>query len=124
MTIVETRKTENRGPKTQVLAAGGLAAGLLASSCCLLPLLLVSLGIGGAWMAQLTALSPYQPIFLGAAVIALGLGLRRAYRRQDCADGSLCESPRTTLVTKVLLWLGVAVVLAVISINLVVPMIT
>ena len=48
------------------LAAGGLAA-LLASTCCLGPLVLVTLGFGGAWIGNLTALEPYRPVFLGAA---------------------------------------------------------
>jgi len=40
---------------TGTLAAGGLAA-VLASTCCLGPLVLVSLGLGGAWVANLTVL--------------------------------------------------------------------
>lgn len=123
ISIVEAKRTEQPEKKTQALAASGLVVGLLASSCCLLPLLLLSVGISGAWIAQLTALAPYQPLFLGAAVTALGLGFWRAYRRQDCAVGSLCETPAATRTTKTLLWLGVVAVLAAMSVNIIVPLI-
>ena len=45
------------------VAAGGLFGAMRAASCCIVPLLFVTLGIGGSWMSQLTALEPYQPIF-------------------------------------------------------------
>ena len=40
-------------------AAGGMLGALAASSCCILPLALFTLGISGAWIANLTALAPY-----------------------------------------------------------------
>jgi mercuric ion transport protein len=39
------------------------AAAIGASLCCVVPLVLVSLGISGAWLASLTALEPYRPLF-------------------------------------------------------------
>ena len=47
------------------LFAGGLAA-ILASACCLGPLVLIALGFSGAWIGNLTVLEPYRPIFIGA----------------------------------------------------------
>ena len=52
------------------LLAGCLAA-VLASTCCLGPLVLITLGITGAWISKLTLLEAYQPLFIGAAVAAL-----------------------------------------------------
>lgn len=52
------------------LFAGGLAA-ILASTCCLGPLILVALGFSGAWIRNLTALEPYRPIFIGVALVAM-----------------------------------------------------
>ena len=66
-----TETQEGRG----ALFAGGLAA-ILASTCCLGPLVLVALGFSGAWIGNLTALEPYKPIF---AVIALGFIAAGAY---------------------------------------------
>jgi mercuric ion transport protein len=53
------------------LFTGGLSA-ILASTCCLGPLVLVTLGFSGAWIGNLTVLEPYRPIFIGAAFIARG----------------------------------------------------
>ena len=67
------------------LAAGGLAA-TLASACCLGPLVLLSLGIGGAWIANLTALEPYRPLFIGLALLALFFAGRRIFRPTPSAS--------------------------------------
>ena len=37
----------------------GVLAGIGASVCCVGPLVLLALGIGGAWIGNLTALEPY-----------------------------------------------------------------
>ena len=42
------------------LATGGILGALLASSCCIVPLVLISLGVSGAWIGNLTALEPYK----------------------------------------------------------------
>lgn len=95
---------------TPALAAGSLATGLLASACCILPLVLVTIGAGGSWVAQLTALSPYQPFFLGAAALSTGYGFWRAYRQpQACAPGSLCANPAAGRTTKAILWIGAVI---------------
>ena len=66
--------SENSGDKTGLgaLLAGGMAA-LLASTCCLGPLVLIMLGFSGAWISKLTVLEPYQTIFIGAALVLLAL---------------------------------------------------
>ncbi len=51
-----------------LLAAGGILAALGASSCCILPLVLFGLGASGAWIGNLTAMAPYQPVFVAVAV--------------------------------------------------------
>lgn len=122
MTFSSAEAPSDSQAVTGGFAAGGLAAGLLAMSCCILPLVLVSLGIGGAWMSYLTALSPYQPYFLGAGAISIGAGLWRAYRKpKACAPGSLCAKPSTGRITKSLLWIGVALAVSAASVNLLAP---
>ena len=75
------------------LAAGGVAA-LLAGACCLGPLVLVSLGVTGAWLAYLPRLEPYRPVFLGAAALALAFAWRRIYRpAAQCKPGEVCALP-------------------------------
>jgi hypothetical protein len=62
-------------PRAQtVMAMGGILGALAASSCCILPLTLFSLGISGAWMANFTRLAPYQPYFIAATLVVLGTG--------------------------------------------------
>lgn len=121
MAIPEITTSTEVKSRTGLFAAGGLVSGILASSCCVLPLLFVSLGIGGAWIGQLTALSPYQPYFLGAALALLGAGFWRAYRRKPevCLPGSLCAKPQSGPVIKSILWIGAVFVFASLAINLV-----
>jgi len=95
---------------TGTLAAGGLAA-VLASTCCLGPLVLVSLGLGGAWVSNLTVLEPFRPWFLGAALIALFFAWRRIYRPAvACKPGEVCAVPATRRAYKVIFWVVVALV--------------
>lgn len=92
------------------LATGGLAA-LLASTCCLGPLLLIALGFSGAWIGNLTALEPYRPIFLGAALVALFFAYRRIFRPQeDCKPDELCAIPQVRTGYKIIFWVVVALV--------------
>src|SRR5258708_32497971 len=48
--------------KSAPIAVGGIAA-LLAGACCVGPLVLVSLGIGGAWVAHFPVLGPVSTVF-------------------------------------------------------------
>lgn len=102
-------KTADRKSAT-ALFAGGLAA-ILASTCCLGPLLLVSLGISGAWIGNLTVLEPYRPIFIGMALIALFLAARSIFRPAHvCQPGEACAIPGTRRVYKVMFWVCAALV--------------
>jgi mercuric ion transport protein len=98
------------------LASGGLIGAGLASSCCILPLALFSLGIGGAWVGNLTVLAPYQPIFVVLSLGFLGGGFWRVYRRPAIAcapqleGGETCATPQSNRVTKVALWLATVLV--------------
>ncbi len=81
---------------------GGLAA-ILASTCCLGPLLLVVLGLSGAWIGNLTRLEPYRPFFIGAAVVALFFAGRRIFQpAHACEPGEVCAVPSTRRIYKIL----------------------
>ena len=93
------------------LALGALAA-LLASACCLGPLVLVLLGVSGAWISNLTRLEPYRPVFLGAALIALFFAWRRIFRPAwPCTPGEVCAIPRVRSTYKVIFWCVAALIL-------------
>jgi mercuric ion transport protein len=86
------------------LIAGGLAA-VLASTCCLGPLVLVMLGFSGAWISNLTVLEPYRPIFIGAALVALFFAYRRIFRPvQACKPGEVCAIPQVKATYKMIFW--------------------
>lgn len=104
------------------LALGGLAA-ILASTCCLGPLLLVSLGVSGAWIGNLTVLEPYRPFFIGAALLALAFAYRRMFRPlQACKPGELCALPRVRATYKVIFWVVVVLVLVALLFPYVLPL--
>lgn len=93
------------------LVAGGVAA-VLASACCMGPLVLLAVGIGGAWIASLTALEPYRPIFVGLAVLALIFAGRRIFRPPEaCQAGEVCAVPKVRMAYKLAFWLIAALVL-------------
>src|SRR3546814_15444786 len=86
-----------------LFATGGVIGAILASTCCIAPLLLLTLGISGAWIGTLTAFEPYKPYFAAVAVIFIGLGFRQgSFKAQRaCVDGSYCPRPESsTIITK------------------------
>ena len=111
--------------RSGLLAMGGILGAIAASSCCILPLGFFSMGIGGAWMSNLTALAPYQPIFVSITFGFLGAGFWRVYRKpkaaEGCADRSCCASPTSNRVLKIALWSATALVLAVLAFPFVAP---
>ncbi|MDW7749090.1 mercuric ion transporter MerT [Halomonas sp.] len=107
-----------RGP----LAAGGVAA-LLASACCLGPLLLITLGVSGAWIGNLTALEPYRPLFIAIALVAMGFAWRRIFRPAAiCQPGEVCALPHVRTAYKSLFWLVSVLVLIALAFPYVLPL--
>ena len=103
------------------LVTGGLAA-ILASTCCLGPLVLVALGFSGAWIGDLTVLEPYRPIFIGAALVALFFAGRRIFRpAQACAPGEVCAVPQVRTTYKIIFWVVAALVLVALAFPYVLP---
>ena len=104
------------------LYTGGLAA-ILASTCCLGPLLLITLGFSGAWIGNLTALEPYRPVFIGGALVALLFAGRRVFRpAQACAPGEVCAIPQVRTTYKVIFWVVVAFLLIALGFPYVLPL--
>ena len=96
---------------------------VLASTCCLGPLVLVTLGVSGAWIGNLTALEPYRPLFLGAALIALFFAYRRIFRPvQVCRPGEVCAVPQMRRAHKVVFWIVAALVLVALAFPYVLPL--
>lgn len=89
-------------------AAGGIVGAVLTSACCIVPLVLLTLGVSGAWIGNLTALAPYKPVFVVVTLAFLGLGFWHVYfrSRSECVEGSYCGRPLSSIITKSALWLA------------------
>lgn len=86
------------------LLAGTLAA-IGASACCVGPLVLLALGIGGAWVGRLTALEPYSPVFTVLTLVFLGLAYRNLYfRPRVCLPGEACTNDLVIKRQRLLFW--------------------
>ncbi len=111
-TKAENQENNSQGQE-RLLAAGGIIGAIIASSCCIVPLVLLTLGVSGAWIGSLTALEPYKPYFLTVTAILLGAGFWHVYFKTNkaCADGSYCARPRSGRITQVALWLATGLAL-------------
>ena len=106
------------------MAAGGILGALAASSCCILPLVLFSVGVSGAWIGNFTQLAPYQPYFIAATIACLGYGYWLVYRssKVGCAKGEACAQPISNRLVKLALLLATVLVVAAIGFDLLVPL--
>lgn len=87
------------------LLAGVLAA-IGASVCCVGPLVLLGLGVGGAWIGSLTTLEPVRPLLVGATLLLLALAFRQLYLVPAvCEPGAACADPRTIRRQRAIYWL-------------------
>lgn len=113
---------QQRGRET-VAAAGGLLGAIAASSCCVLPLVLFSVGVTGAWMGNLVALQPYQPLFIAATLGFLGYGYYLAFWRtkRACAADGGCARPAPRRLVKTTLIVATVLVTAAVAYPFVAP---
>lgn len=116
--------TSQKQAKGRMAATGSLLGALLASSCCIGPLLLVSLGVTGAWIGNLTALETYQPAFMLLAIASLVFGFWQVYfkPRQECNAVDDCANPFSTLLVKTVLWISTALIAAALTITFWAPL--
>lgn len=117
-------KADTDGMSRATLAGGFLAA-ILASLCCLGPLVLVTVGVSGAWISNLTLLEPYRPASIGVALVFMALAWRRIYRAPAaavCEPGTLCALPQTNRTYRVMFWIVSALVLVALVFPYVAPL--
>jgi len=115
---------ESEVRRQRLVAAGGILGALAASSCCILPLILFSLGIGGAWIGNLTVLAPYQPFFVAGTTGVLGYGFYLVYwkPRRACADDAACARPVSSRLVQIALWTATVLVASAFAFNYVAPL--
>lgn len=107
--------------KGSLLAA--VAAGIGASVCCVGPLVLLALGISGAWIGNLTAVEPYRPFFIGLTLLFLGLAFRKLYVvPQSCEPGGSCLEPGVRKRQRLTFWVVAPLLLGLLMAPRVVPL--
>lgn len=109
-----------RGSGAVLLTAGGLVAAFSVASCCGLPFILATLGLGTAWLYGIAVFAaPHRTILLAAAGIFLLGGAILMWRQRKtaafCTPGGVCTKPAVRGLTMagllagfVMLYLGYA----------------
>lgn len=120
---VKPGTANNDGRKRALFASGSVIGAILASSCCIVPLILFGFGISGAWISNLTALTPYKPLFVFGALLFLAGGFYTAYRKPKaaCEQGSYCAKPTSGRVLKAALWTSTLLIAASLAFPYVAP---
>jgi len=120
MSSIQAAKAEATPAETPKAAGlpivGGVLAGIAGSVCCVGPLALVSVGVSGAWVANLTALQAWSPVFVVLAVTAFGFAAYKLfYVPKVCARGTACADPRTLRNQRIVFAITVPLVAALLS---------
>ena len=121
--VSSQREPQAAAGSASALTVAGIAA-ILASGCCVAPLLLALAGISGTWISQLRRIEPYSPWLLGLSFAALGLAawklFRQAPRAQACAsDGVDCR--RLNGVARRWFWVFAVLAIVPLAVPLVAP---
>jgi len=85
-----------------VTLVGAIGAVLAASLCCVLPFVLVSIGIAGPWLAGLQGFEPYRIPFDALSLAALGTAWGvHFFRVRSCRAGDGCALPQRLRRTRI-----------------------
>jgi len=117
---IEPTKASRKG------LVGATLAAIAASVCCVGPLVLVGLGLGGAWIGTLTALEPFRPYLIGLTAIFLGYAFYKIYRKpkaEDCEPGSFCANPKADRINKITLWVVTLFIIGLLAVPYLVPVV-
>lgn len=101
----------------------GVFTAIGASVCCVGPLLLLTLGIGGAWVGNLTAFEPYRPFFIGLVLIFFGLAFRQLYLvKSVCAPDASCAKPDVSKRQRLIFWVAAVLTLCLLAVPWAAPL--
>src|SRR5260370_24577694 len=94
-----------------LFAAGSIIAAIVASFCCILPIVFALTGFSILGASAL--FDAWRPYLLGLTFGLLGSGFYFAYRprKEQCAAGSVCPIPATNRSGRLMLWLATAAVI-------------
>lgn len=112
--LEKTTSIKKKSNKGSMIAAVIAAFG--ASLCCVGPLVLLALGIGGTWISSLAALEPYRPIFIGITLVFLFLAFRKLYIiPRQCAPTDACAVPSTLRNQRIIFWIVAVFLIALLT---------
>jgi mercuric ion transport protein len=101
-----------RGVGAVVLTAAGVVAAFGVASCCGLPLLLATAGLGTSWLGGFALMAaPHRAFLLAAATLCLAGGAVLLWRQRSVAvsvPGAICSRPAVRGVTLACLLFGLA----------------
>lgn len=103
---------------------GGVLAAIGAGLCCVGPFVLLTLGISGAWIGNLTLLEPYRPIFVAIVVLLFGWAGWQVHRpAETCEPGTACAVPQTHKRRQLVFWGAAMIALILVTSSYWVPFI-
>lgn len=98
------------------LLLAGMLSAVGASACCVTPLILSGLGIGGSWLGSLSLLEPYRPVFIIVTLLILTVAFRRVYLTpRACGPDSSPSQPAGVKLQKIAFWIVSALALCLIA---------
>ena len=106
--------TSSQTSQRSMIAA--VLAGIGASLCCVGPLVLLTLGIGGSWISTLTALEPIRPIFIVITLVFIFLAFRKLYLLPvSCDIDKPCARPETRRNQRIIFWIVSTLIIALLA---------
>ena len=87
-------------------AIGSFLMAIGASTCCIIPFTLFSMGVGGAWIGNLTAMSEYRSIFIFVGLGFIAAGYWQVFKRPVLSSGEVCITPFSQRINQTLVLLA------------------
>lgn len=107
-----SRCSQRRGASRWAATGDLLSALGICSACCLLPAVLIGLGVTGAWVSALDSLASFKWYFVVTTIALLGYGFVLSYSRNTGCGDSGCAGCRPSKAVRIGLWVGAVLAVA------------
>jgi mercuric ion transport protein len=101
---------QKEGKLINLPLVGSIISAIVASLCCIGPIVLAMLGVGGAGLF-FSKFRSFRPYFIGITVLLLGLAFYLTYRKKEviCEDGT-CKMRSARKWNKIALWVATGLI--------------